>query len=873
VARSAITTGLAALILALPLAAAVGWPASASAATYEGFGASTPGGSGKPVYHVTNLQDSGAGSLRDALSQGNRTVVFDVGGDIVLASEVTIRSAFVTVDGLTAPPPGITLKNKGLIVRGTGGHDIIISGLRIRDASQDGIWITDAAYNVVIDHVSVQNSFDGNIDITRVGTRDITVQWSILAEPAGEEKNMLLAFGQTRITLHHNLFIDAMQRSPQVTFDDSTARTHDTDTTLDMRNNLVWDWRGGYGTRIRYGGNANVVDNYYASDGGDEDDALIICKGLPSDSQCYDDTTNIARAYVAGNFSADGVNLNNRGTESTPFAAAAVTTQTPGVAACLVRDGAGVRPLDAIDQSYVSTVSLSGCVVGPLLTVTRSGTGTGTVTSIPAGISCGGDCSQSYAAGTVVTLSAAAAAGSSFAGWSGDPDCADGVVTLDDDTACTATFVLAPLNQTITFNALANRTLLQSPFTVSATATSGLPVTFSVTTPAICSSGGTRGATITLLAPGTCTVQADQAGNASFNPAPSVSRSFLISKVNQTISFSGPSNKTLLQSPIAISATASSGLPVTFSSLTPAVCATSGPSPATVTLLTTGTCTVSATQPGNAIYNPAPAVNRSFTVSKANQTISFAGPSSKTLLQSPIAISATASSGLPVTFASLTPGVCTTTAASPATATLLTTGTCTVSATQPGNAIYNPAPAVNRSFTVSKTNQTISFAALANKTMAQSPVTVVATASSGLTVTFTTTTPAICTSGGTNGATITLVGPGTCNVRATQPGNSFYNAAPAINRSFTVTKVSQTISFAALANKTLADSPVTVSATATSGLPVTFSTSTPAVCTAGGTNGQTITLLVPGTCTVRANQAGDTIYGPAPVVIRSFVVT
>ena len=218
---------------------------------------------------------------------------------------------------------------------------------------------------MVIDHVSVQNSFDGNIDITRVGTRDITVQWSILAEPAGEEKNMLLAFGQTRITLHHNLFIDAKQRSPQVTFDDSAARTHDTQTTLDMRNNLIWDWRGGYGTRIRYGGNANVVDNFYASDGGDGTDALIICKGLASDSQCYDDTTNIARAYVAGNVSADGVNLNNEGTESTPFAAAAVTTQAPGAAACLVRDGAGARPLDPIDQGYVSTVSLSGCVAGP----------------------------------------------------------------------------------------------------------------------------------------------------------------------------------------------------------------------------------------------------------------------------------------------------------------------------------------------------------------------------------------------------------------------------------------------------------------------------------------------------------------------------
>ena len=598
---------------------------------------------------------------------------------------------------------------------------------------------------------------------------------------------MLLAFGQTRITLHHNLFIDAMQRSPQVTFDDSTARTHDTDTTLDMRNNLVWDWRGGYGTRIRYGGNANVVDNFYASDGGDEDDALIICKGLPSDSQCYDDTTNIALAYVAGNFSADGVNLNNRGTESTPFAAAAVTTQAPGVAACLVRDGAGVRPLDAIDQTYVATVSLSGCVVGPLLTVTRSGTGTGTVTSNPAGISCGGDCSQSYAAGTVVTLSAAAAAGSSFAGWSGDPDCADGIVTLDDDTACNAAFTLAPVNQTITFGTLANKTLLQSPVTVSATASSRLPVTFSVTTPAVCSSGGTNGATIALLAAGTCTVRADQAGNASYNPAPSVSRSFVVSKVNQTISFAGPSSKTLLQSPITVSATATSGLPVTFASLTAAVCTTSGTSPATVTLLTTGTCTVSATQSGNAIYNPAPTVNRSFTVSKANQTISFAALAAKTMAQSPVIVVATASSGLTVTFASTTPSICTSGGTNGATITLVGPGTCTVRATQPGNVLYNPAPAINRSFTVTKVSQTITFATLANKTLADSPVTVSATATSGLPVTFSTSTPAVCTAGGTNGETITLLVPGTCTVRANQAGDTIYAPAPVVIRSFGVT--------------------------------------------------------------------------------------
>jgi hypothetical protein len=74
-------------------------------------------------------------------------------------------------------------------------------------------------------------------------------------------------------------------------------------------------------------------------------------------------------------------------------------------------------------------------------------------------------------------------------------------------------------------------------------------------------------------------------------------------------------------------------------------------------------------------------------------------------------------------------------------------------------------------------------------------------------------------------------------------------------------------------NRTLADTPVTVNASATSGLVVTFNTTTPAVCTSGGPNGQTITLIGPGICTVRATQPGDTIYALAPAVNRSFQAT
>jgi hypothetical protein len=120
----------------------------------------------------------------------------------------------------------------------------------------------------------------------------------------------------------------------------------------------------------------------------------------------------------------------------------------------------------------------------------------------------------------------------------------------------------------------------------------------------------------------------------------------------------------------------------------------------------------------------------------------------------------------------------------------LAVGDCVIDAVQAGNANYLAANQVQQTIIVvaRKANQSITFAALAKETLAQSPVTVSAKASSGLTVSFITTTPGVCTSGGTNGATITLVGTGACSVQANQAGNATYNPASAVTRSFTVTK-------------------------------------------------------------------------------------
>ena len=122
---------------------------------------------------------------------------------------------------------------------------------------------------------------------------------------------------------------------------------------------------------------------------------------------------------------------------------------------------------------------------------------------------------------------------------------------------------------------------------------------------------GVSGTTVTLVSAGACTIQAKQAGNANWAAATPVNQSFQVTPGNQTITFGALSNQTLGAPPFAVSATASSGLAVSFASTTTAVCTVSG---STVTLVAKGTCTIKATQPGNANWTAATPVNQSFPV-------------------------------------------------------------------------------------------------------------------------------------------------------------------------------------------------------------------------------------------------------------------
>ena len=300
---------------------------------------------------------------------------------------------------------------------------------------------------------------------------------------------------------------------------------------------------------------------------------------------------------------------------------------------------------------------------------------------------------------------------------------------------------------------------------------------------------------------------------------------------------------------------------MSFSSLTTAVCTVSGN---TVTIVAAGSCTVRAAQAGNATYAPAPNVDRTFTIAKANQTITFATLGNKTVDAPPFIVSGTASSGLPVSFSSLTVPVCT---VSGNTVTIVAAGTCTIQASQAGNANFKAATNVNRSFTVTKVSQTITFAVLSGMTFGEAPFAVSASASSGLPVSFLSLTTPVCT---LSGNIVTIVAVGTCNIQASQVGDATYAAAPNVSRTSAVAKASQSITFGALSNRPLGTLPFTVSATASSGLAVTFISLTTPVCTISGT---TVTLVAAGLCTIRASQAGNSNYSAAPNVSQGFAVT
>src|SRR5581483_2996536 len=212
--------------------------------------------------------------------------------------------------------------------------------------------------------------------------------------------------------------------------------------------------------------------------------------------------------------------------------------------------------------------------------------------------------------------------------------------------------------------------------------------------------------TVHITGAGSCTITASQAGDINNNPATDVPQSFTISKASQTTTFGALGNKIFGDADFTVSATATSGLTVTFGAS--GNCTVSG---STVHITGAGSCTITASQAGDSNNNPATDVPQSFTISKASQTITFGALAAKTFGNADFAVSATASSSLVVTFGAS--GNCT---VSGSTVHITGAGSCTITASQAGDANNNPATDVPQSFSISKASQSITFGALAAKT-------------------------------------------------------------------------------------------------------------------------------------------------------------
>jgi hypothetical protein len=263
---------------------------------------------------------------------------------------------------------------------------------------------------------------------------------------------------------------------------------------------------------------------------------------------------------------------------------------------------------------------------------------------------------------------------------------------------------LAPQPQTVTFTSTAPSPAARLS-TYQATASgggSGNPVTFGTSTPAVCTVS-TTGAT-TFDHAGTCTITANQAGNADYTPATQATQSVTVSKTAQTLTFTStaPSPAARLSTYQATATGGGSGNPVTFGTSTPAVCTVS--TTGATTFDHAGSCVITANQAGNADYAAAAQVAQPVTVSKSAQAIGFTSspPARPTVGTSYVVTTTGGASGLPVTITATPDSVCRAgnSTGGSATVSFLGVGACTITATQPGSDDFVDATAATQRVSV-----------------------------------------------------------------------------------------------------------------------------------------------------------------------------
>lgn len=274
----------------------------------EGAGRFAEGGRGGQVLFVTNLADSGPGSLRTAVeTKGPRTILFRVSGTIKLTKPLVIREGRVTIAGQSAPGDGITLRDHMLQI---SADDVVVRYIRSRlgDESRtesDAITITRGR-RIILDHVSASWSVDETLSASanyaspEQGFYDVTVQWSIIAESLTKSLHAkgehgygsLIRGGRgSRASFHHNLWASHSARMPRPG-NYSGPEVDPVGAFFDFRSNVFYNWGRGHAgynadkaALVRY----NFVDNAYVA--GPQSQKPI----------AFDESDMLAKAWFAGN--------------------------------------------------------------------------------------------------------------------------------------------------------------------------------------------------------------------------------------------------------------------------------------------------------------------------------------------------------------------------------------------------------------------------------------------------------------------------------------------------------------------------------------------------------------------------------------------
>jgi fructan beta-fructosidase len=331
--------------------------------TAEGFGKYTIGGRGGRVIEVTNLNDSGPGSFREACeAEGPRTVVFRVSGTIPLESELEIKNPYITIAGQTAPGDGICIKNYQ--VEFETDH-VIMRFLRFRpgdEAGKEQDAFGGQGDHVIIDHCSVSWGVDETLSINKAS--NLTVQWCMVTESLTNSIHKKGAHGYGGLwggpggSFHHNILAHHTSRNPRASGNRDSGL-------LDFRNNVIYNW----GFNSAYGGELwprNWINNYYKSGPATSDNVRdrIFLQKNPRGKMYADGNLVYGFPEISANNWNGGIDFAEDGeaTEETlrahePYVVAPVNTQSAERAYELVLRHAGASlNRDSVDARIVEEI-------------------------------------------------------------------------------------------------------------------------------------------------------------------------------------------------------------------------------------------------------------------------------------------------------------------------------------------------------------------------------------------------------------------------------------------------------------------------------------------------------------------------------------